>query len=95
MEEEDEGIIIAGRQFKKLVALPQWQTFVDGLLAIIEQRKAALEQPLEKLDDVLRVEYAKGLIAGVRLCIGLPETTIQEMQRLQDAAVERGETYDG
>lgn len=69
------------RELKDLIASPGWQKY-SGLMD--EQQKGRVDQlvlsPLPSMDAVLGSEYAKGEIAGIRLCLELIPTFIEQLE---------------
>lgn len=59
-----------------------WPRFKALVEAVAQNYYATAMKPLEKLDDAVRVEYAKGTLNGLTLAASLPHLKMQEAQNL-------------
>lgn len=78
------------RELKELIASPAWQKY-SALMD--EQQKGRIDtlilSPLPSMDSVLAAEYAKGEIAGIRLCLELVPNMVEQFEAQLEPLEER------
>lgn len=97
--EENERFVSA---MKGLLASDGWKVYCD----VIEKQQVVrfdgiILNPLASMDQVLEQEYKKGEIAGLRMCLQLPQTllsvaeeALRQQREQRDASAEAGNEGD-
>lgn len=74
---------------QSLLKFPPWVRQVELLAEQADRRESLASKPLQTFDGVLVQNYEKGIVAGIRLAINNPATTMELLreewqQKLQE-----------
>lgn len=83
------------QEYRALLKLPAWDLLVSITRAQAEHRLSDVLSPASGLDSLIKMEYEKGVRAGMLMMIQLPERIIEALdQDIETLAQQIGDFED-
>lgn len=89
--EDELKILKLGRELEALIAVPGWESLRLALEENANQRLMKVLQPAESMDGVLKLEFEKGALFGIRHVFGTAYATIATCKEMKAQLSEKEE----